>query len=169
MPPATAGRTSSPKPPPPASSSAFTSESPASSSACSSWCSATAAGQCPQHQKLQSVAMAADRGSPCCRPQIDDMQDCPGHAPCGTQRGTRILFLLPWSVCAERRRKARAGGQRRRYGEESGRHQRAGETFHATRPTRHSELAAVSAGGGWKVDTFCIHLIFPVFSPTPAF
>lgn len=51
-PPATVGETSSPKPPPRASSPAFTSESPASSSACSSWSSATAAGQCPRRPQL---------------------------------------------------------------------------------------------------------------------
>lgn len=59
-PPATVGGTSSPKPPPRASSPAFTSESPASSSACSSWSSATAAGQCPRRPRLRSLIGTAN-------------------------------------------------------------------------------------------------------------
>ncbi|CAF99689.1 unnamed protein product, partial [Tetraodon nigroviridis] len=58
--PATAAKTSSPKPPPQESSSALTSESPASSSACSSWSSATAAGQWAHQEGSQSVACGAN-------------------------------------------------------------------------------------------------------------
>lgn len=155
-PPATA-KTSSPKPPPRASSSALTSESPASSSACSSWSSATAEGQyvhAVENLGLSSVELTDTEltlsGPSDCRPQVDDVQDCPGHPSGGTQRGPGILFLLSGGVCAERRCQARDGGQRGHHREESGRQQRAGETFHSTRPAEHihRELAEVSAGHG---------------------
>lgn len=120
-PPATAATTSSPRPPPQASSSALTSASPASSSACSSWSSATAAGQCAHRWESQSAVCTF--WIFCCRPQIDDVQDRPGHPSGGTQRGPGILFLFAGGVCAERRCEARDGGQRGHHREESGRQQ----------------------------------------------
>lgn len=68
--------------------------------------------------------LTAANGRPSrCRPQIDDVQDCSGRPPGGTQRGAGVLFLFPGGVCAERRHEARDGGQRQHCGEESGRQQ----------------------------------------------